>query len=107
MLRKLFDEASKKAGGQAQLGEMLGIPQSRVSEFKNYKGTGRKPSDTMIAELAIFVGRNPIETVLACKPETEGKEKATLWQTWLKNYMVCSAGLEPTPQASETCTLSS
>ena len=107
MLKVLFDEASKKAGGQEKLGEMLGVPQSRISEFKNYKGKGRKPSDTTIAELAIFLGWNPIETVLACKPETEDKEKANLWQSWLKKYMVRSAGLEPTPQASETCTLSS
>ena len=107
MLKVLFDEASKKAGGQEKLGEMLAVPQSRISEFKNYKGKGRKPSDTTIAELAIFLGWNPIETVLACKPETEDKEKANLWQSWLKKYMVRSAGLEPTPQASETCTLSS
>ena len=86
MLKELFTKASELAGGQEKLGEMLGIPQSRVSEFKNYKGKGRKPSDTMIAELALFVGWNPIETVLACKPETEDKEKASLWLNWLNEY---------------------
>lgn len=105
MLKILFDKAIEKAGNQEKLGEMLGLPQSRISAFRNYNGKGKKPSDSLIGELAIYVGWNPLETVLACKTDTD-KEKATLWETWLNNFMVRSAGLEPTPQASETCILS-
>ena len=85
MLEKLFDMATEKAGNQTALGKKLGIPQTRVSEFRNYKGKGRKPSDTLIGELAEYVGLNPIETILQCKLETEDKEKAMLWKTWLDN----------------------
>ena len=101
MLKLLFDKAIEKAGNQEKLGELLGLPQSRISAFRNYNGKGKKPSDSLIGELAIYVGWNPLETVLACKTDTD-KEKATLWETWLNNFMVRSAGLEPTPQASET-----
>ena len=106
MLKELFDKATEKAGNQEKLGEKIGLPQSRISAFRNYKGTGKKPSDALIGELAEYVGLNPIETILQCKLETD-KEKATLWQAWLSKIVVRSAGLEPTPQASETCTLSS
>ena len=73
MLQILFNEAIKKAGSQQALTKRLGITQQRVSEFKNYKDTERKPSDTMIAELAIYIGMNPLEAVLMSKAETEGK----------------------------------
>ena len=84
-LQKIFDEATQKAGSQAKLGQMLGIPQTRVSEFRNYKGTGRKPSDAMIGQLAEYIGMNPIDAILLCKMETD-KEKATLWQEWLNKW---------------------
>ncbi len=104
MLKQLFEKASEKAGGQEQLGIKLGIPQSRVSQFKNYKGKGRKPSDKMIGELAIFIGWNPIETVINCKTETD-KENAELWQNWNKNWCVWRES-NPRPSASEADTLS-
>ena len=100
MLKELFDKATEKAGNQEKLGEKIGLPQSRISAFRNYKGTGKKPSDALIGELAEYVGLNPIETILQCKLETD-KEKATLWEAWLSKIVVRSAGLEPTPQASE------
>ncbi len=85
MLKELFDMAAKKAGNQERLGEMLGLPQSRVSAFRNYKGKGKKPSDALIGELAEYVGLNPIEVILLCKEETD-KEKASLWLNWLSKY---------------------
>ena len=81
MLKQLFERASEKAGGQEQLGVMLGIPQSRVSEFKNYKGKGRKPSDIMIGELAEYIGLDPLEVILLCKIDTD-KENEEVWQKW-------------------------
>ena len=81
MIYQLFTRASEKAGGQEQLGNMLGIPQSRVSEFKNYKGKGRKPSDIMIGELAEYIGLDPLEVILLCKIETD-KENEELWKKW-------------------------
>ena len=85
MLKELFDMATKKAGNQERLGEILGLPQSRVSAFRNYKGKGKKPSDALIGELAEYVGLNPIEVILLCKEETD-KEKASLWLNWLSKY---------------------
>ena len=85
MLAKLFDMATEKAGNQTALGKMLGLPQTRISEFRNYKGTGRKPSDTLIGELAEYVGLDPIETIIACKVDTD-KEKATQWNEWLNKW---------------------
>ena len=85
MINELFKEAIKKAGNQTTLGEKLGIPQQHISHYKNYKGKGRKPSDIMIGEVAEYVGWNPIDTILACKLETE-KEKATQWSEWLNKW---------------------
>ena len=85
MLKELFDMATKKAGNQERLGEILGLPQSRISAFRNYKGKGKKPSDALIGELAEYVGLNPIEVILLCKEETD-KEKASLWLNWLSKY---------------------
>ena len=100
MLKQLFNKASEKAGGQAELGEYLGIPQSRVSEFKNYKGKGRKPSDIMIGELAEYVGLDPVETIIKCKRETD-KENMMIWDKWCARRES-----NPRPSASETDTLS-
>ena len=81
MLKQLFTEAARKAGGQEQLGEILGLNQSRISEFKNYKGKGRKPSDALIGEIAEYVNWNPLEVILLCKIETD-KENEELWRRW-------------------------
>ena len=85
MIKQLFEKAINKAGSQEQLAKKLGLTQQRVSWFKNYKGEGHKPSDTLIGELAEYVGLDPIMTILECKLETD-KEKATLWETWLNKY---------------------
>ena len=105
MLIELIDKAVTKAGGQQKLAEIIGLKyQNRFGDFK----AGRRiPDDETVGQLADYIGLNPIDTIIAVKEETAGKEKANLWQSWLQKYMVRSAGLEPTPQASETCTLSS
>jgi hypothetical protein len=95
VLKQLFNKASEKAGGQAELGEWLGIPQSRVSEFKNYKGKGRKPSDIMIGELAEYVGLDPVETIIKCKRETD-RENMMIWDKWCARRES-----NPRPSASE------
>ena len=86
MLQNLFDSAIKKAGSQENLSEILGIPQTRVSAFRNYKKSGRKPNDTVIGQVAEYLGLNPIDTILLCKIETEEHEKATLWKEWLNKW---------------------
>ncbi len=102
MITKLFDMATDKAGNQTKLGKMLGLPQARISDFRNYEVSKRKPSDEVILTLAEILDLDKAETLYEAKRELE-PEKASLWD-FLK---VRSAGLEPTPQASETCTLSS
>ena len=97
MLVKLIEKAEKKAGSQVALGKLFKIQRVRLAD---YKAGRRTPDDSLIGELAEYVGLNPIETILQCKLETD-KEKATLWQAWLSKIVVRSAGLEPTPQASE------
>ena len=101
MLVKLIEKAEKKAGSQIALGKLFKIQRVRLAD---YKAGRRIPDDALIGELAEYVGLNPIETILQCKLETD-KEKATLWQAWLSKIVVRSAGLEPTPQASETYNL--
>ena len=96
MLTNLIEKAETKAGSQRLLSDKFKVDYRRLCD---YKAGRRTPDDSLIGELAEYVGMNPIETILQCKLETD-KEKATLWQKWLKN-VVRSEGLEPTPQASE------
>ena len=97
MITQLIEKAELKAGNQQALAKRFNI---RYNRFGDYKAGRRIPDDALIGELAEYVGLNPIETILQCKLETD-KEKATLWQAWLSKIVVRSAGLEPTPQASE------
>lgn len=104
MLIELIDKAVTKAGSQQKLAEVIGLKYQ--NRFGDFKAGRRVPDDETIGQLAEYIGLDPINTIVACKLETD-KEKAKLWQSWLNKFMVRSAGLEPTPQASETCTLSS
>ncbi len=97
MLANIIEKAETKAGSQRLLSQKFKIDYRRLCD---YKAGRRTPDDSLIGELAEYVGLNPIETILQCKLETD-KEKATLWQAWLSKIVVRSAGLEPTPQASE------
>ena len=83
MISQLIDMAVQKAGSQQKLADKLGIKYQ--NRFGDYKAGRRVPDDTLIGELADFVGLDPIETILACKLETD-KEKATLWQEWLNKW---------------------
>ena len=83
MISQLIDMAVQKAGSQQKLADKLGIKYQ--NRFGDYKAGRRVPDDTLIGELADFVGLDPIETILACKVETD-KEKAKLWQTWLNKW---------------------
>ena len=102
MILQLIEKAETKAGTQQNLAKRFNM---RYNRFADYKAGRRIPDDALIGELAEYIGLNPIETILQCKLETD-KEKATLWQAWLSKIVVRSAGLEPTPQASETYILS-
>ena len=96
MISQLIERAAKKAGSQNKLAEKIGLTSGRISEFKNYKtGDPRKPPDELILTLADMLGLDKAETLYKAKLETE-PEKAKLWE-----FLVRSAGLEPTPQASE------
>ena len=96
MISQLIERAAKKAGSQNKLAEKIGLSSGRISEFKNYKaGDPRKPPDELILTLADMLGLDKAETLYQAKQELE-PEKAKLWE-----FLVRSAGLEPTPQASE------
>lgn len=82
MLQSLIRQAETKAGTQQALAKKFDVVYTR---FADYKAGRRVPDDTLIGQLAEYIGRNPIETILACKLETD-KEKATLWQAWLKDW---------------------
>lgn len=82
MLQNIIKQAEIKAGSQKALAEKMGIVYHR---FGDYKAGRRMPNDVTIGQLAEYVGLNPIETILLCKLETD-KEKATLWQAWLKDW---------------------
>ena len=87
MIKQIFLQGIKKAGNQEKLGKILGIPQQHVSVFKDYTTESKRtPSDETIGLLADYLGLDPIETILECKAETAGKEKATLWQEWLNKW---------------------
>ena len=96
MITKLFDMATDKAGNQTKLGKILGLPQARISDFRNYEMSKRKPPDEVILALADILGLDKGETLYQAKLELDPK-KASYWK-----FLVRSAGLEPTPQASET-----
>lgn len=96
MIKDIFLKGIAKAGNQEKLGKVLGIPQQHISIFKSYdQNSKRTPSDETIGLLADYLGLDPIETILQCKAETTDKEKATLWQAWLKKFVVRSAGVQP------------
>ena len=78
MLKQLIEKAEVKAGGQKLLGSKFKIDNRRLCD---YKAERRKPDDALVGMLAEFVGLNPIETILACREETD-KENATLWAKW-------------------------
>lgn len=52
----------------------------------------------MIGKLAEYIGRDPVETILICKKETD-KENAGLWENWCARRES-----NPRPSASETKT---
>ena len=78
MLLKLIEKAEAKAGSQKDLAAKFGIQRTR---FADYKAGRRVPDDSLIGVMAEYVGLNPIETILACREETD-KENATLWAKW-------------------------
>ena len=78
MILKLIEKAEVKAGSQQDLAKKFNI---RYNRFGDYKAGRRKPDDALVGMLAEFVGLNPIETILACREETD-KENATLWAKW-------------------------
>lgn len=78
---------------QEKAGEILQINRTRLASFK--KGY-RQLNDDFILRLAELLKLDKGETLYKAKLELD-PENAHLWE-----FMVCSAGLEPTPQASET-----
>ena len=87
MIKQIFLQGIKKAGNQEKLGKILGIPQQHVSVFKDYTAESKRtPNDETIGLLADYLGLDPIETILECKAETVGKEKASLWLNWLNKW---------------------
>ena len=83
MLKELILQAEEKAGTQQKVAKLFDIDYRRLGD---YKAGRRVPDDTLIGELADFVGLDPIATILECKAETAGKEKATLWKEWLNKW---------------------
>lgn len=83
MLQSLIRQAEAKAGSQQALAKKFDVIYNRFGDFKAGR---RKPDDTLIGQLAEYVGINPIDAILLCKLETESEEKATLWQAWLRDW---------------------
>ncbi len=79
---KLIEKAETKAGSQQSLAKRFDI---RYNRFGDYKAGRRIPDDSLVGQLAEYVGMNPLEAILQSKLETD-KEKANLWQDWLSEY---------------------
>ena len=97
MLIKLIETAEEKAGSQKDLAKRFGLHRVRLAD---YKAGRRLPDDVVIGKLAEYIGRDPVETILICKKETD-KENAGLWENWCARRES-----NPRPSASETDTLS-
>ena len=97
MLQNLIQQAEQKAGTQQALAKKFDVIYHR---FGDYKAGRRVPDDTLIGQLAEYVGYDPVETILACKLETADNKKAILWQKWLTNWRA-QRELNPRPSASE------
>ena len=78
MLKQLISKVETKAGTQQEVAKIFKVDYRRLGD---YKAGRRKPDDALVGMLAEFVGLNPIETILACREETD-KENATLWAKW-------------------------
>ncbi len=102
MLQKLIKQAENKAVTQQALSKQFNVDYRRLCD---YKAGRRVPDDTLIGQLAEYVGYDPVETILACKLETADNKKAILWQKWLTNWRA-QRELNPRPSASEADTLS-
>lgn len=68
MIKQLIEKAETKAGSQQNLAKQFDIVYSR---FGDYKKGRRVPDDSLIGQLAEYVGMNPIDTILECKLETD------------------------------------
>lgn len=86
MLQKLITQAESKAGTQKALANQMGVLYHR---FGDYKAGRRIPDDTLVVQLAEYVGENPVKVLFEVKAETDPKN-AHLWQK-----MACLAGIEP------------
>ena len=80
MIEKIFIKGIEKAGSQAKLGELLGVPQQHISSFKRVtKESKRKPTDEVILKIADFLELDKREVLYKAKLELE-PEKADLWR---------------------------
>ena len=93
MIKELINQAVTKAGDKSALARTIKEQRPRISEYETHK---RPPTDTFVLKLADYLGLDKGKTLYEVKKEID-PENAYLWQ-----FMVRSAGLEPTPQASET-----
>lgn len=96
MIKELINQAVRKAGDKSALARTIKEQRPRISEYETHK---RPPTDTFVLKLADYLGLDKGKTLYEVKKEID-PENAYLWQ-----FMVRSAGLEPTPQASETYNL--
>lgn len=86
MLQKLIKQAESKAITQTALSKKMGVDYRRLCD---YKAGRRIPDDTLVVQLAEYVGENPVKVLFEVKAETDPKN-AHLWQK-----MACLAGIEP------------
>ena len=100
MINNIFIKGIKKAGSQAKLGEILGVPQQHISAYKKVTAESkRKPPDEVILKIADFMGLDKGKTLYKAKLELE-PEQAYLWEWCARRES------NPRPSASETDTLS-
>ncbi|WP_175953600.1 helix-turn-helix transcriptional regulator [Burkholderia sp. BCC0405] len=82
----LIEQARSSTGSLGALAEVIGKPQSRISEWK--KGTG-KPSATDIMLMAEVAGLPPLETLAEVESQLDA-DRASVWQRALSSLRAAS-----------------
>lgn len=96
----LIEQARSSAGSLGAVAEVIGKPQSRISEWK--KGSG-KPSATDIMLMAEMAGLPTLETLAEVESQLDA-DRASVWQRALGNLR--AAGVAATVVLGATAVVS-
>ena len=87
-IAELIERAKKAAGSQLAVGEKIGRPHSRISEWKAGR---RKPDAADIMLLAEVAGLPPLETLAEIESQLDA-ERSSVWQRALSSLRTAGAG---------------